>query len=189
MNKIVDISKTILKTERLILRPWETTDLKDFYRYAKVDGVGEMAGWIHHKSKKESKEILNMFIEGKHTFAIVYKDIVIGSLGVQKYNTELFPEFDNLIGVEIGFVIGIDYWGMGIMPEACKEVIFYLFKEENLDFIIAGHYPRNTQSKRVQEKCGFKYYKTKTRKNKIGNIEETVYNIITKENYFKEIKE
>ena len=49
MNAAVDISNVILETERLILRPWKLEDLEDFYEYASVDGVGEMAGWPHHE--------------------------------------------------------------------------------------------------------------------------------------------
>ena len=48
MNAKIDISNVILKTNRLILRPWRLEDLDDFYEYASVEGVGEMAGWKHH---------------------------------------------------------------------------------------------------------------------------------------------
>ena len=69
MNANVDISNTILETERLFLRPWKQSDLKDFNEYASVDGVGQMAGWLPHKSLEESQEILNLFIDEKKTFA------------------------------------------------------------------------------------------------------------------------
>ena len=44
MNPPIDISNVVLTTERLVLRPWRETDLEDLYEYAKVDGVGQMAG-------------------------------------------------------------------------------------------------------------------------------------------------
>ncbi len=56
MNKEIDISNVTLKTERLLLRPWRLTDLDDFYEYASVDGVGQMAGWIPHENKEKSKQ-------------------------------------------------------------------------------------------------------------------------------------
>ena len=34
MNRHIDISDTILMTERLTLRPWRESDLKDLYEYA-----------------------------------------------------------------------------------------------------------------------------------------------------------
>ena len=58
MNKEIDISSIVLKTERLILRPWKETDLLDFNEYASVDGVGQMAGWLPHKDLDESMCIL-----------------------------------------------------------------------------------------------------------------------------------
>ena len=61
----VDVSNVCLETERLILRPWRESDLQDFYEYASVDGVGQMAGWAPHKSIEESAAILKLFIEEK----------------------------------------------------------------------------------------------------------------------------
>ena len=43
MNAKIDISNVVLRTERLIPRPWRMEDLADFYEYASVDGVGQMA--------------------------------------------------------------------------------------------------------------------------------------------------
>ena len=159
MNAQIDISNVVLKTKRLILRPFELSDLDDFYEYASVDGVGEMAGWCHHKNKEESLEILNKFINDKRTFAIVFNNKVIGSLGIEKYNDNFLKEFDNLKVRQIGYVLSKDYWGLGIMPEAVNEVIKYLFNDVNLDLILCGHFDFNTQSRRVQEKCGFIHYK------------------------------
>ena len=82
MNKEIDISQVTLETERLLLRPWKEADLEDFHEYARVDGVGQMAGWMPHGSMEESKMILDHFIEGKKTFAIELAGKVIGSVGV-----------------------------------------------------------------------------------------------------------
>ena len=84
MNKPIDITDIVLTTERLTLRPWRESDLSDFYEYASVDGVGQMAGWNPHRSLEESKEILSRFIEGKKTFALEYQGKAIGSLGICK---------------------------------------------------------------------------------------------------------
>lgn len=178
MNKNIDISNIILKTERLILRPWTLDDVDDFYEYARVDGVGQMAGWVPHKSKEESLEILKMFIEGKKTFAITYNDKVIGSLGIEKYKEEELPEFDSKLGRELGFVLSKDYWGNGFMAEAVKEVIKYLFEVEKLDFLVCGHFTDNNQSKRVQEKCGFKHYKLTKYETRYGVIKDSWLSIL-----------
>ena len=48
MNATFKINGKVLETQRLILREFKENDLTDFYEYASVDGVGEMAGWSHH---------------------------------------------------------------------------------------------------------------------------------------------
>ncbi len=178
MNKPIDISNVTIQTERLILRPWEETDLQDFYEYAKVDGVGQMAGWVPHSSIEESKTILSHFISGKHVFALEYNGKVIGSLGVEKYNEQNNPELADLQGREIGYVLSKDYWGQGLMPEAVKAVIAWLFDEIKLDFITIGHFDWNHQSRRVIEKCGFRYVKTIKYKTRYDTTEDSMEYIL-----------
>ena len=74
MNKHIDITNVVLTTDRLILRPWKETDLEDFYEYASIEGLGQMAGWLPHKSIAESKTILGLFIRSKKVFAIELKE-------------------------------------------------------------------------------------------------------------------
>ena len=90
MNAPVDISSVRLETPRLILRPWRESDLSDFYEYARVDGVGQMAGWLPHGSMEKSRQILQLFIEEKKTFALELKESgkAIGSLGIEEYRQE-----------------------------------------------------------------------------------------------------
>jgi ribosomal-protein-alanine N-acetyltransferase len=101
-----------------------------------------------------------MFIREKKTFALEYQGKVIGSLGIDLYNETDYPELAPLSGREIGYVLSKDYWGQGLMPEAVNAVIRYLFEVEDLDFLICGHFERNARSRRVIEKCGFRYIRT-----------------------------
>lgn len=181
MNKEIDITGIKITTERLILRPWKETDLEDFYEYASVDGVGQMAGWTPHKDIEESRTILGRFINGKKTFAIEYSGKVIGSLGIEMYNENNFPELSLLQGRSIGYVLAKPYWGQGIMPEAVKAVIDYLFCTVALDFILISHFAWNRQSARVIEKCGLKYIKTTIHETHLGTKEETIEHIIYRE--------
>lgn len=66
-----------------------------------------------------------MFIGHKKTFALEYQGKVIGSLGIEQYNEDHFPEFADKKCREIGYVLSKEYWGQGLMPEAVKEVIRY----------------------------------------------------------------
>lgn len=154
----IDVTGIRIETQRLILRPWRETDLDDFYEYARVDGVGQMAGWAPHKSPEESARILQSFIRNKKTFALELKENgkVIGSLGLEERD----EDSSDLFGREIGYVLSKDYWGQGLMPEAVKAVIDYCFNTLNYDWLTCGHFERNNQSRRVIEKCGFVFLKT-----------------------------
>lgn len=183
MNENINLENVVLQTPRLLLRPWCQDDLDDFYEYASEDGVGQMAGWQPHDSKAVSQMVLDRFIEGKKTFAVVYDGKVIGSLGVERYNEEKFPELADLKVRELGFVLSKDYWGMGLMPEAVNEVIRYLFEEVGLDAILCGHFLWNKQSARVQEKCGFHHYAYGTYETQLGTVEDDETSIIYREEW------
>lgn len=177
MNKEIDITDVVLTTDRLILRPWRESDLPDFNEYAKVDGVGQMAGWNPHRDMEESRAILSHFIEGKHVFALEYQGKAIGSLGVEEYKEEHYPELKSLRGRKIGYVLSKAYWGQGLMPEAVHAVLQYLFNTVDLDFVLVGHFDWNHQSQRVIEKCGFRYVKTvpyETRYHTVENAMEYI---------------
>ena len=181
MNTNIDITGVVLTTKRLILREWKEDDLDDFYEYASVPGVGEMAGWHFHETRGKTKKILDIFINGKKTFAIVYNNKVIGSLGIEEYNDKAFPEFNELNGREIGYVLSKDYWGKGIMPEAVNAVINYCFNELKLDFLMCGHFTTNNQSWRVQEKCGFKHYKLIKYETRMNEIKDCFMSLLKNE--------
>ena len=175
MDAVVDISDVVLETDRLVLRGWEKEDLNDFYEYAKVDGVGQMAGWVPHESIEKSEMILNLFINEKKTFGLVYKENnkVIGSLGLESsLRSELSEEFLALKGREVGYVLSKDYWGRGLMPEAVNAVIRYCFEIEQYDFLTCGHFNRNHQSQRVIEKCGFSYLINTKFSTRMNTVEE-----------------
>ncbi len=54
------MSKTILETERLILRPWTVDDAEELYKYASDPDVGPAAGWPPHTSVENSRDIIRM---------------------------------------------------------------------------------------------------------------------------------
>ncbi len=168
----VDITGVCLETPRLLLRPWEDADLQDFYEYASVDGVGQMAGWAPHRSIEESKNILKMFIEGKKTFAIVDRKTqkVIGSIGLEERDA---PGDLPGQGRELGYVLAKPYWGQGLMPEAVQEVIRYCFSVLHWDWLTCAHFVSNGQSRRVIEKCGFAYLNDILFETRIGTVEPT----------------
>lgn len=154
----VDVADVRIETERLILRSWQVSDLEDFFEYASVDGVGQMAGWIPHKSIEESKAILAGFIRNKKTFALELKENgkVIGSLGLEELEPD--PVEGEKYGRELGYVLSKEYWGRGLMPEAVQAVIDYCFGTLGFDYLTCGHFVRNDRSRRVIEKTGFTFF-------------------------------
>lgn len=161
MDIQIDITDTVLETRRLILRPWEESDLEDFYAYASVEGVGEMAGWRHHESIEVSRSILEDFMSHKNVFALVHRESgrAIGSLGLHPSWANEDEAYRDLKVKEIGYVLSREYWGQGLMPEAVRAVIGFCFDTCGLDALTVGHFSVNGQSKRVIEKCGFQFVK------------------------------
>lgn len=185
MNADFRINDKVIESDRLILRAFEYYDLDDFFAYACVDGVGEMAGWKHHENKEESLNILKSFIKSDKTFALVYKENnkVIGSLGVEKYRFEdRYTEFSNYYGRELGAVLSKDYRSKGLMSEAIKALIDYLFNELNLDFLTAGYFDFNKRSKKMQENLGFKPYRKVIIDTSMGTKEPGVLSLLVNPN-------
>ncbi|MDE5994700.1 MAG: GNAT family N-acetyltransferase [Oscillospiraceae bacterium] len=90
----------------------------------------------------------------------------------------------------ISYALSADYWGKGYMTEAVKRIIGYAFEEMEIDLLTAFHYPHNTRSKRVIEKCGFKYETTIKQGQTIydGQVFDTVCYSILREDYFRDIQ-
>lgn len=151
-----------LKTKRLFIRGFKRSDLEDFYAYAKVKGVGEMAGWKPHSSKKVSSAILEQFIDNPEVFALELIDSgkMIGSIGLHK---KPFDEDDNFYRQrELGYVLSKNYWNQGLMSEATKAIVNFGFNAMNLDRISCAHFIGNTRSEAIIKKLGFTFVKYDT---------------------------
>lgn len=144
----------VLETERLLLRRFKSDDLMDFYEYCKNPNVGPNAGWLPHANIDISKVILDEFVNDDKIFAIVYKknNKVIGSVGLHPDRKR-----NNSRAIMLGYVLSEDYWGRGIMTEACRETLRYVFMELDKDMITIYHYEFNNRSRRVIEKLGFTF--------------------------------
>lgn len=74
----------VIKTERLILRPWQETDAENLYEYAKNPAVGPIAGWQVHTSVENSLDIINNVLSSDETYAVCLKtdNLAIGSISL-----------------------------------------------------------------------------------------------------------
>ncbi|ACV29203.1 Putative ribosomal N-acetyltransferase YdaF [Anaerococcus prevotii] len=179
----INTDKITLKGERIKLRAFREGDLDDFYNYAKTPGLGEAAGWFHHKSKEESKEILDTFIKDKNILAIEKDGRVIGSIGIHKYDEEFFDNLTDKKAAELGFVLATDFQNQGIMTEALEILISYLFDEVGLETLVGGFYRGNFISKKIHEKLNYKYYSSHLTKTNMGTMEVTHEYILSKEDF------
>ena len=146
----------MLQTKRLILRPWQESDAQSLYEYAKDPDVGYPAGWPAHTSVENSREIIKNVLSVPETYAVCLKDgTAIGSVGLKlKGHTDMTDREDEC---ELGYWIGKPFWGQGLIPEACREVLRYAFKELGMRAVWCGYYEGNEKSRRVQQKLGFVY--------------------------------
>ena len=151
----------ILETNRLILRPWEESDAENLYKYANSPEVGPIAGWPAHTSVENSLDIIRNVLSAPETYAVVDKHTgcAIGSIGLMIGNASNIGLLDT--EGEVGYWIGVPYWGQGLIPEAVQEMLRYAFEELHLEKVWCGYFDGNIKSKRVQEKCGFQYQYTK----------------------------
>ena len=150
----------VFETERLILRSWEEADAADLYRYASEPQVGPFAGWPVHTSVDNSLETIRGVLSEPETYAVIPKSVghAVGSIGLMIGHASHLdiPETEG----EIGYWIGVPFWGKGLIPEAVEEIIRHAFEDLRLDKIWCVYYDGNIKSQRVQEKCGFVYHHT-----------------------------
>lgn len=175
----------MIETERLILRPWEETDAEAMFKYASDPDIGPIAGWPPHTSVENSREIIRTVFAAPETYAVVLKATgePVGSCGIMfsdgLHSAEMKPR-----EAEIGYWIGKPYWGQGLIPEAVKALLARCFNDLYLDAAWCGHYDGNTKSKRVIEKCGFKFHHTNHGVvSPLGDIRTEHFYIMTKEDY------
>lgn len=150
----------VLNTKRLILRPWEEADAESLYEYARDNRVGPIAGWPVHTSVENSRDIIKNVLSAPETYAVCLKEDnrAIGSIGLMigKLSNLDLPDTEG----EIGYWIGVPFWGQGLIPEATVEIIRYAFEDLNLETLWCGYFDGNEKSRRVMEKCGFIHHHT-----------------------------
>lgn len=154
----IEPERLTLQTERLILRPWEEDDAESLYEYAKDPAVGPIAGWPPHTSVENSREIIRDVLSADETYAVCLKqdNRAIGSIGlISPAQSHTALGADEL---EIGYWIGVPFWGRGLIPEATERLIRHAFEDLGCSALWCGYYKGNEKSKRCQEKTGFTFH-------------------------------
>jgi len=143
-----------LAGEKVLIRDLSFKDLDDYYEYSKDPNVGPNAGWKPVPDLETASRLLSGHIISKEVFAICLRENnkLIGTISIYHQGLRKYKFVRQL-----GFSLSSKYWGMGIMTEAVKLVIDYIFKHTDCEVIEVGHHSDNYGSKRVIEKCGFNY--------------------------------
>ena len=148
----------ILETQRLVLRPWEEGDAESLYEYAKDPQVGPAAGWSPHTSVENSRQVIRDVLSADETYAVCLKEDnrAIGSIGlISPMQSHVEIGTDEL---ELGYWIGMPFWGRGLIPEAAERLIRHAFEDLGCSALWCGYYEGNEKSKRCQEKVGFMFH-------------------------------
>ncbi len=175
----------MIETERLILRPWADTDAEALFKYASCRDIGPIAGWPPHTSVEDSLEIIRTVFAAPETYAVVLKETgePVGCCGIM-FSGSLHTAETEQYEAEIGYWIGKPYWGQGLIPEAVMALLSRCFDDLTLDAVWCGHYEGNTKSKRVIEKCGFRFHHTNNDVvSPLGDLRTEHFYIMTKEDY------
>ena len=178
----------ILETERLILSQWEEADAEECFRYAKDPAVGHAAGWPVHTDQEDSRKIIRDILTVPETYAIVLKETgsPVGSIGLH-FHTDFAQKDDE---AELGYWIGVPYWGQGLVPEAARELLRHAFEDLKLEQVRCGYFDGNEKSRRVQEKLGFRYLRTVTDVpvSQMGETRTVPVSLLTKKQWEEERK-
>ncbi len=122
--------------------------------------MGPIAGWPVHTSVEDSWEVIRSVLSVPESYAVVLKEAgrPVGSIGLMVGGASNIgiPDTEG----EIGYWIGVPYWGQGLIPEATREIMRHGFEDLGLERMWCGYFDGNDKSRRVQEKCGFRYHHT-----------------------------
>lgn len=175
------------RTERLLLRPWRESDAESLYEYARDPEVGPIAGWPVHTSVENSREIIRDVLSAEETYAVCLQGDgrAIGSIGLIPLMQSHTRAADD--EMEIGYWIGVPFWGQGLIPEAVRRLQQHAFEDLGCSALWCGYYDGNVKSKRCQEKCGFTFHHTEENKPcaLMGDVRTEHFTILTREEWEK----
>jgi ribosomal-protein-alanine N-acetyltransferase len=142
-----------LHTERLTLRPFTLDDAPEVQRHCSAREVALNTLMIPHPYPQGgaeewiAKHAEDFEMNRIHHFALD-DGALVGAMGLMMKGNGI---------AEIGYWIGVPFWGRGYATEAAREVLRYGFEDCGLHRIFAGYFTRNAASGRVMEKIGMKY--------------------------------
>jgi RimJ/RimL family protein N-acetyltransferase len=141
----------VLETERLVLRAPRLEDAKAVAQLANDRRIAENTKRIPHPyTLVDAEKFIGSVngAEGEICFLITRDKLVLGAVGIA------MPESD---APELGYWLGVRFWGHGYATEAVRAVIDHAFEDLDYEALAAGARVTNPASRRVLEKCGFQW--------------------------------
>lgn len=154
------IGTKTLKTERLILRKFTVDDYSDmFNNWANDENVTRFLTWQPHESLQATRQLLEGWCaayenNNAYNWAMEFEGQVIGNISVVRIS-------DKSEYAELGYCMSRKYWNKGLMTEAARAVIDFLFSEIGVHRVTIAHAVKNPASGKVAQKCGLTYEGTK----------------------------
>ena len=150
--------KTILETNRLLLREFNISDAESFYELNLNPNVIKYTGNSAFKDIDEAKAFLENYSDyqrnGFGRWAVINKSTeeFLGWCGL-KYDEDLNE-------TDIGFRFFEHFWNKGFATEMAQSLVKIGFEQLGFESIVCFTQPTNKASQRVMEKSGFEYEKT-----------------------------
>ena len=141
---------TVLRTARLTLRAPRADDAKAIKSLVNDRRIAENTARIPHPyTLKDARTFIASADGGQPLFVITREDgRIVGASGIATLRAD---------GPEIGYWIGVPYWGNGYATEAARALVDHAFGELGYEELRAGARVTNPASRRVLEKCGFQW--------------------------------
>lgn len=180
----------MLETKRLILRPWTEDDAEELYKYASDPVIGENACFPAHTSVENSRNVIRKILSAPDTYAVVLKEtgLPVGSAGIMTPGNGGAAKMA-ADEAEIGYWIGVPYWGHGLIPEAVRCLLQRCFEELHCSAVWCYHNVGNDRSRRVMEKCGFVYHHTEYAVDGPTGVHDKRFTRITREQWLTWMQE
>lgn len=172
-----------LETSRLILRRAYIADAEPMFRnWANDPEVTKYLTWPPHGNMDVTKSVVTSWSESYHKEDYYHWMIVLKETG-EPIGSLLASCVGRVPSAHIGYCIGKNWWHRGIMTEALRAVIRYLFEEVGFTRIESMHDPNNPHSGDVMRKCGMTYEGTHrmSDRNNQGICDASYYAILAEE--------
>jgi RimJ/RimL family protein N-acetyltransferase len=145
-------STPVLETERLVLRAPRPEDAKAIATLANDRRIAENTVRIPHPyTLPDAHAFLTSANTTDDEIVLVITaqaGAVLGACGIAKLDGKQ---------PEIGYWLGVPFWGKGYATEAARAVIDHAFGDLGYEHLLGGARVSNPASRRVLEKCGFQW--------------------------------